>query len=252
MGNNYTKTFALAGAAGLLAYFVYYLLQEDDDDRDEDDDMYKKGYDLSGTMAANTVVESMSRADVLDLLAKIAASQEKAKSVLKTLVTRIIDNDFTESMEEIYKNILPDVPVDPLKAKGLSLFDLDYLVERHQNDMAVREHIMKMIHMPPTEEEGEQVDINPDKIVQVYEFMLEELQSLQSNENPLASQPDVNANAASLTVQAIVAAKVQTKFGYTSVQIDRAITKHQAELGMNTKFSRLAMQIQSEMTEITG
>ncbi|KAK1932910.1 hypothetical protein X943_001352 [Babesia divergens] len=250
MAINYPKTLAITGAVGLVAYFIYYLLQ--DDDKDEEYDIYKKDYDLPGSMAANTAVEKMSRNDVLDLLAKIAASQEKAKTLLAKLVKSIISNNFADSMEDIYNRIVKDVPVDPLKARGLTLFDLDYLVERYQSDMAVREHIMKMIHIPPAESEGDDVDIGPDEIVIVYEFMLDELQRLQAAEKPLAAQPNVNANAASLTVQAIVAAKVQNKFGYTSVQIDRAITKNQAELGMNTRFARLAMQIQSEMTEITG
>ncbi|GFE53386.1 apicomplexa specific secreted signal peptide [Babesia ovis] len=250
MGYNYTKALVLTGAAAAAAWFVYYLLQ--DDGQEDEYDLYKKDYSTSDTTSASSVVEKMTRNDVLDLLAKIAASQEKAKTLLQKLVKEIIGNGFNESMEDLYNRVVKDVPVDPLKARGLTLFDLDYLVERYQNDPAVRAHIMTMINLPMAEEQDDERDIAPDEIVSVYEFMLKELQELQNNQQPLTSQPNLNTNAASIAVQAIIAAKVQNKFGYTSVQIDRAITKHQGELGMNTKFARFAMQIQSEMTEITG
>ncbi|GIX61532.1 uncharacterized protein BcabD6B2_09670 [Babesia caballi] len=250
MNFKYTKALAMTGAAAAVAWIVYYLMQ--DDDQEDESDLYKKDYLASDAASSNSVVEKMTRTDVLELLAKIAASQEKAKALLKDLVREIMSNDFSETMEELYQRIVKDVPVDPLKAKGLNLFDLDYLVERYQNDPAVRTHIMQMINVPASDNKEDDVDIAPDDIVAVYEFMLGELQNLQATQPPLTAQPQVNTNAASLAVQAIIAAKVQSRFGYTSVQIDRAITKNQGELGMNTKFARLAMQIQSEMTELAG
>ncbi|ORM40087.1 uncharacterized protein BXIN_1321 [Babesia sp. Xinjiang] len=250
MGYNYTKAMVMTGAAVAVAWLVYYLVK--DEEPEDDCDLYKKEYGAGVMNSASSIVEKLSRADVLDLLAKIAVSQEKAKTLIKTLVKELIENDFKETMEELYQRIVNEVPIDPLKTKGLTLFDLDYLVERYQNDPAVRAHIMRMINLPQGDVEEDETDIPADDVVAVYEFMLAELQNLQTTQQPLTAQPELNTNAASLTVQAIIAAKVQDKFGYTSIQIDRAITNHQGELGMNTKFARLAMQIQSEMTEITG
>nr|BAN65847.1 conserved hypothetical protein [Babesia bovis] len=250
MGYNYTKALAMTGAAAAAAWLVYYFLK--DDNQEDENDLFKKEYDPSDMAAASKVVEKMTKTDVIDLLAKIAANQDKAKSLLQTLVSEIMGSDFKDTMLDVYHRVVKDVPNDPLKARGLTLFDLDYLVERYQNDPTVRSHIMAMINLPTGETPEDEHDIVPDEIVNVYKFMLKELQDIQTTQQPLTMQPNLNSNAASIAVQAIIAAKVQKKFGYTSMQIDRAITRHQAELGMNTKFARFAMQIQTEMTEITG
>ncbi|CDR96785.1 hypothetical protein, conserved [Babesia bigemina] len=265
MAFNYTKALVVSGkrnllrphctstlgAAAALAYVVYYFIKEANDEEEEEGDLYKgESRTILSKPSAN--LEGMTRMDVLNLLKKIMQSQEKAKTMLRSLVQEIIDNDFSETVDGLYRRIVNDVPVDPLKSKGLTLLDLDYLVERYQGDYEIRTQIIEMISQPAAEQEEDDVDIPSEVVISIYEYMLAELQGLQTRQQPMTTLPDLNVSAASLAVQAIIAAKVQKKFGYTPVQVDRSVTRNQAELGMSNKFARLAIQIQSEMTDLTG
>lgn len=249
---SWLKTFAATGVVAAAACLVYYAFKDDEDvaDQGEEEDLYKKE-DGSHSGLSSSKVDRMTRQDCLELLSKIIISQEQTKKLMSGLVSGLLDGTCEETLEAVYELTKPDLPPDPLEAKGLSLFDLDYLVDRFQNDSTVRETIMKIMNMPLTDDLDD-VELSCDEILEIHEFMLSELETMVAYYRTMPDRELFDKKSLTVAMQALISAKVQRRYGISHGKIDRAVIRNHSELTMNNKFSRLTMQMQTQMAEITG
>lgn len=243
---NWTKTAIASGVVAAAAVLLYFVFRNDEEE--EEYDSYKQTFNSSA--ASTSRVEKMSRKECFDLLKKIAESQDETKKLMGTLVDEVLAGKLAAKMVEVYERALPAIPPDPLEARGMTLFDLDHLVDKYQNDPAIRDCILNIMNVVPQDEE--EVNVSIEQLIKVHEFMLNELGKLVSAYKKMPNKDELDKKALMLAVQALISARVQTKFGYSYLLIDKAIVKNHSELSMNTKFARLTMQMQSEMSEITG
>ncbi|KAK2194448.1 hypothetical protein BdWA1_001711 [Babesia duncani] len=252
MKSGIKKTLFYTGAAAAAGYLLYLLFKDDQDSEDEAD-LYQG--DLGGApRMSNKSATTMSRKECLDLLSKIVASQDKARELMNSLVESILASNFGESLWDLYSRVLPSVPLDPLEARGLTLFDLDFLVERYQNDPAVREYIVKIMNIPQVDPNTEpsEVQVTVQEVVAIHEYMLQQLQHYIQEFRAIPNHDELDKKVVTVTLQALISAKVQEQFKITHTALDRAIIHHHGELSMNQHFTRLTMHMQSEMAEVTG
>ncbi|XP_953306.1 uncharacterized protein TA10615 [Theileria annulata] len=244
---NWAKTAIASGVVAAAAVLLYYVFKNDDEE-EEEYDSYKQTFN-SSTMSTSRV-EKMTRKECFDLLKKIADSQDETKNLMATLVDDILNGRLPSKILDVYQRALPAIPNDPLESRGLTLFDLDHLVDKYQNDPSIRECILNIMNMAPTE--GDDENISLDELIKVHEYMLAELGKMVSSYRKMPNKDSLDKKALTVALQALISAKVQDKFGYSYSSIDRAVIKNHTDLSMNTKFARLTMQMQSEMSEITG
>ncbi|AFZ81527.1 hypothetical protein BEWA_009410 [Theileria equi strain WA] len=244
MSNNWSKIAVASGVAAATACLFYYIFKGDDEEGDEFES-YKHGYDSS-----TNKVDQMSRSAVLDLLNKISASQDATKNLMLSLIDDLLNDKCKDTLLDVYERALPLIPADPLETLGMTIFDLDHIVERYQHDPLVRESIIKIMNIPDSQDDN--VNISVEEILDVHEFMFTQLEALVKTYKNLPNKESLDKKCITVTLQSIVSAKVEKKFGYNTASIDKAVLKNHEELSMNTQFARLTMQMQSEMSEITG
>lgn len=192
----------------------------------------------------------MSKKECFELLKKIASTQDETKKLMVVLVDELLAKTLKLNMVDVYERCLPHIPVDPLESSGLTLFDLDHVVDKYQNDHSIRDCILSIMNVVPQDDDEASLPI--EELIKVHEFMLSELEALVSAYKKMPHRESMDKKALTLSLQAIISAKVQEKFGYNYSLVDKSVIKNHSELSMNTKFARLTMQMQSEMSEITG
>lgn len=235
---------AAGGAAGLAAV-VYYLLKEDPSGSPqllESTDQKKSG----------VAVEDISKEQVRKILQEIISSQDQVKGNLKGLTQELIKEKLT--FEETYKKVKEVEPEDPLEKHGLTMMDFDQLLERHQSDPTIREAITKIMGAPnPNTCEMEKVkSITVDKLIDVHNFMLTQLEKFNSDFQALPNKASYDMKTVTITAQAIVGSKIEQKFGITSDVIESAVLLHHGELAQHQRFAQINMSIQSTMAKLMG
>jgi len=232
---------ALGGGAAAVAAVLYYLSKTDYAEM-EQKDAKEKG---------RVNVEELAKSDVLEILRDIMKSQELMKAVMKDLTTDLIQNQL--SFEQTYEKIKKSQPDDPLERYGISMTDFDMLLEKHQLDPNVREAISRIMGAPSNVTLSQKVQTVPRKmIVQIHDFMLSELKKLVEEFQKHPDRLSLDARTLTMTAQAIIGAKVETKFGLNSDEIESAVLFNHNALSSDTDFARINVQMQATMSQLMG
>ncbi|UKJ89880.2 hypothetical protein MACJ_003134 [Theileria orientalis] len=244
---NWTKTVIASGLFAATAVFLYYLFKNDDEEPEEFDS-YKQSH--TPPALSTTRAEKISKKECIELLKKIADSQDETKALMATVVDELLSKKLKSSLIDVYQRCCASIPPDPLESEGLTLFDLDHVVDRYQNDPAIRDSIVKIMTIVPPED-GDPV-LSIEEIIRIHEFMLSELEGIVASYKSLPNRESLEKKVLTLAVQTLISSRVQQKFGYKYTLVDKSVIKNHSELSMNTRFARLNMQMQSEMSEMTG
>merc|ERR1719384_1702717 len=99
---------------------------------------------------------------------------------MKALTRELLEKP--QAFEQTYQRVRQVQPEDPLEKYGLSMMDFDQLLDTHQSDPSVRESIAKIMGAPNLDSCGSEKvqSINVKKIIDVHNFMLEQLEELNS------------------------------------------------------------------------
>mmetsp|Transcript_32188 Transcript_32188/g.85740 ORF Transcript_32188/g.85740 Transcript_32188/m.85740 type:complete len:246 (+) Transcript_32188:132-869(+) len=240
---SWQKTLLIVGGAAGAATILYYLLR---DEPESSSASHSEGAE------EKISVGEITKDQVLQILNEIYASQEKMKVRMKSLTTEIMAK--STSFDETYQKIKEVQPDDVLERYGLQMQEFDQLLSKHQSDLQVREGIMKIMGAPDGSLEPTK-DVTVKKVVDAHNFMLEELENVARHVNNAKAQSKATVydmKTVALTAQAIVAAKVEEKFGLTSEDMEGAVMKHQRTLATDKDFASINMKMQQVMGQLMG
>jgi len=233
---------AIAGGAAAAGAVLYYLVKNDYAEMEQNE---------SKKDNVRVNVGELTRNDVLEILRDIMKSQDLMKAVMKELTTELIQNQL--SFEQTYTKIKVSQPDDPLERYGISMTDFDMLLETHQQDHNVREAISRIMGAPSNVTLSPKVQTVPRKtIVQIHDFMLSELKKLVEEFQSHPDRLNLDARTLTMTAQAIIGAKVETKFGLNSDEIESAVLFNHNALQSDTEFTRINVQMQATMSQLMG
>ncbi|CEM32678.1 unnamed protein product [Vitrella brassicaformis CCMP3155] len=234
------------GAAAAVGGLVWYLLKDDKEEVAE-----KEAKDPEKKLTVDTATKGQ----VVEILNEILKSQEKMKGIMKELTTSMVKANV--AFEEAYQRVKNVQPSDPLERYGLSMTDFDQLLDRYQNDPAVRESIAQIMGAGgPAGTSGpisqKAHSLQKDVIIKVHQFMLQELRSIVEQFQKLGNKSSYDMRTVTIAAQALVGAKVEEKFNLTSEDIEGAVLLNHAQLAVDPEFGRINVQMQDTMTHLMG
>ncbi|PFH36997.1 hypothetical protein BESB_034550 [Besnoitia besnoiti] len=228
----------IAGGTAAAGACLYYLLREDGGEASEGDGEPKKINSGEAT-----------KEQVMTILKGILKSQEKTKALMKEFIKDMLNEDFT--FEEAYERVLQKHPEDPLEQYGLTMPDFDNLLDKYQHDPQIKDLIVRiMSSSAPSEPNPRGQTIDKAKVIQVHEYMKQELQKLVDHIQKSPSRSKLDVKNVTLTAQAYVGAKVQKKFGFTSEDVESAVIYNHKELAVDPDFVRVNIGIQTIMNQL--
>lgn len=233
------------GAAGLCA--VLYVLKQR---ASEGQDLPVEGVDKKKKAGAS--VEDITKDQVQSILQEIIETQGQIKVFTKQIIQDLIKSPL--NLEQTYKKVKAVMPADPLDKYGLSMMDFDQLLEKHQSDPNVREAIAKIMGAPdPASSASEKVAaIEVKKIIELHMFMLDELNALVQDYNALQNKEAYDMKAITVAAQATVNAKIESKYGITSEDIESAVLMYHTMLATDQEFAAINIKIQHTMGKLMG
>jgi len=232
----------VAGGAAASGALLYYLLRSDYAEAEPKESKRERG---------KVNVDDLTKNDVLEILTEVTKSQDALKSVIKDLTQELIKNQLT--LEQTYAKIKVSQPEDPLESYGISMNDFDVLLEKHQNDPTVIDAINRIMGSPSNMLLNQKVQgVNRKTIVQIHEFMLIELKKLVEDIQKNPDRLSLDARTLTMAAQVFIGARVETKFGLTSDEIESAVLYNHTGLANDPEFARLNVQMQATMSQLMG
>lgn len=229
-----------AGGAIVTSLVLYFFLKEDSEKESEAE---------GGSGDKKTVnIDEISKTQVIGILKEVLESQEKMKTIMASLTDEIKKtNKF--KLAEVYDRVVDIQPEDPLEKYGVTMHAFDMLLERYQSSKEVSDLIGKIMTAAPSSDRSKPTPTEKE-VVEVHEFMLQEVQQLVEEKNKLPSDKKYDSRSLTIAAQAIVGAQVELKFNLTSDQIEAAVVAHGSTLSENPKFTRINQEMHLLMNQL--
>jgi len=201
--------------------------------------------------------EEFSKEGVKRILAEIMASQEELETFKIELAKDLRNQKHT--FEETYRKVarVQLIVGDPLDRHGLTMEDLEALLDRYQGDLEVRAAVGQImgarvfgnfIRASPRRVEP----ISIKQIVAAHSFMLKSISCIVDHIDALSNQDAFDVKIATIATQALVSCEVEEKFGVTSEELSAAVLHHQSDLMKNQTFDSLNKKMLLKMDRLMG
>jgi len=156
-------------------------------------------------------------------------------------------------LEETYARIKVSQPEDALENYGISMEEFDVLLGKYQNDPSVIDAIRRIMGPSSNMLLNPKIQgVNRKTIVQIHEFMLAELKKLVEDIQKNPDRLSLDARTLTMATQVLIGARVETKFGLSSDEIESVVVFHQAGLANDPEFARINVQMQATMSQLMG
>ncbi|EER15393.1 conserved hypothetical protein [Perkinsus marinus ATCC 50983] len=252
-----TKVFIGAGVAAVAGVGLYYLFREEGGQ--ESTTPPHKATTTSTTSKSTKVdIDKISKAQVLEIMKAILASQDEMKQTMKVLTRDLADaqakgDDEAMQFQNVYNKVQAVQPKDPLETYGLSMMEFDQLLDREQNDPQIRECIVEIMggKIP---EGGPQPtkQLSVKQIISIHEFMLQQLDRIvtEFSAMPESVRAKFDMKTVTIAAQAIVGSAVENKFSVSSDDIESAVMLNHAQLSVSQQFANINIKMQETMTKL--
>lgn len=243
------KVLIAAGGTAAAAAVVYFLMKDGN----------KKTGEAGGTRSVGDIgltkpkAEEITKAQVQEILKEIIKSQDRMKVYLKELTQELMTRPMP--FEEVYDRVHQVQPEDPLERIGLSMTDFDMLLDKHQTDPVIREAIGRIMSVPQvTGSASDRVQaISVRQVLEIHAFLLAELQVLVKEYAERAGGGNTfDMKSVTIAAQAIVASKIEEKYGFTSEDLENAVYTYHSKLATDQEFAQLNVKIQEAMGQLMG
>merc|ERR1719150_2736683 len=153
------------------------------------------------------------------------------KEVTKELLAK------PHNFEETYAKIKDVHNDEVLEQHGLSMQSFDLLLQKHQNEPEIQRGIMRIMGMaePGTVKANKSMTVAD--VISAHKVMLEELLKVQQE---VSKKEGLDMKNVSFTAQAIISAKLESKLGYTSEDMEQAVAELQDKLATNQEFTSVS------------
>jgi len=240
-----SKLLLAAGSAAGVAAVIYCVLKEEVP--------ASSGKATTSSNESHPIkAASMSKKQLLAVLRDITSSQDAMRVQMKTL-TKELQGKST-SFDETYKRVKAVQPDDPLERHGLTMNDLDALIQKHQNDPEVMKGVQAImgdpsVHAQPAANPGKSADVKT--LIGVHKSMLQELEKVTSMVlGDSSKKGKYDMKTVTLAAQAVIGAKLEESWGLTSEDIERAVIAKHEELAVNEEFAAVNKSVQTCMQKL--
>jgi hypothetical protein len=238
---------AAAGATGVAA-LLYFLLQEDEEDANAEATEAQSGVSLAGS-APGGKSSGLGKEELIEILKEMVESQQGTTFRLKSVSKEMSEGEDLD-FDKVYEMVKVADSVDPLQARGLTMNDLEEPLQRSQNDPQVMQAMQALMTggqetMPAPG--GAAKDISVEKITEINNFLLEELDNFMKRHAALPDKSKYAMKTVMIMVQATLDSKVMKKFGYEASDIQAATVASQHLLAKNEAFLQSHMSMQHKM-----
>lgn len=223
----------------------------DNDDKDE----FNAPFHASSLSDSHTKPkinqEDMTEKDVVSMLKKICAIQEKTKLFLEKLVEEIAEKSL--SLEQIYNQIKAETPEDPLVADGISMETFDYLLAKFESSDDVKSLIDCIMGNAVLDDLTPAAkSLAPEKLVDIHRFMSAKLRTVVEDSKKLVeANPQLyESRYLTMTGQALVGAYVFLEFQFHPQEIEAALLLNYASLQYSPDFLKVSSQIHAMLGEL--
>jgi len=227
---------AVAGGTAAAAAVLYYLLAEED-----------KAAPSGGAATPKGAVKpfhQMTKQDTVEILDEIVVSQKGMSALMKDVVQVILSETLT--FQQVYERVKAKQPQDPLERRQLSIQEFDQLLDKHQGHEEVKEKIGQIMSAGSVTGEAptSAKPVPLGEIVTVHEYMQTELQKLVDEYKTWSGREGYDKKTLTISAQALVAARVQKNFDYTSEQIEAGVVANHSQLSHDQQFAKLNLNMQ--------
>lgn len=196
-------------------------------------------------------LKQITKEKTLEILQDIIKSQEQMKTIMKHLTKELIKNRY--NFEKTYERVTQLQPEDPLDRYGISMADLDLLLDKYQPDPKIQAAISRIMGASNIANFPSKVpNVSKATVVKVHEYMLDELKKLVAEFNALPNRFAYEIKTVTIAAQALVGARVEEEFQLTSDDIESAVIMHHQELAADGEFARINVLMQSTMAQLIG
>jgi len=203
-------------------------------------------------VVTKTKIEGITKEQVQKILEEIIKSQDQMKGHMKVFTKELLSKELT--FEQTYQRVREVQPTDPLEKYGLSMYDFDQLLDKHQQDPIIREAISTIMGAPnASSTASEKVQsLSVKQIIDVHKFMLQELKTLAQDFQKMPNKGNYDMKTVTIAAQAIVGARIEKKFDMTSEDIESAVLMYHTVLATDKDFASINIQIQQTMSKLMG
>jgi hypothetical protein len=125
------------------------------------------------------------------------------------------------------------------------------MLDKYQNDEEIKKVVTGMMKQGSVKPSVSNPAPIAD-IIQVHEFMVKELQQIVEEYEKLENKDSYAKKTLTIAAQAIVAARVQKTYNYTSEQIEACVVANHNKLSEDSKFTSLSVKMQQAMGQLIG
>lgn len=235
---DWKKLLLMTGGAAGAAALIYCVLREEAEAKE----LPVKSEERENRAATIT------KEEVLEILEDWLASIDKMKVHMKDITKKLRANSL--SLDQSYRLVTAVEPQDTIEKYNLSREDFDKILNRYKDDPQVK-HIVTKIMSPDMKPSAEESKITVNMLIEVHAFMLQELENLLKDIDSSTKKEAYTGKSMTLTAQAIVSAKVESKFRVTAEETERAMIRHHAALATNQEFGSISVKMQACMARIS-
>lgn len=249
---SYWHYIALAGVAGLAVSAGYWFYKRRSGSNDSS--IFSRKVQAAQRTSVN--IDTITVEKLAEILDAVAAMQVKMKAVMDSASKTIREKAL--GFEESYEVVAKMIPEDPLSRYGLSTGEFDRLLEREQHNALVRDKMSAVVAADITNAATSSggPELSTMELIAIHEYMLQELDGLLKEYSSVCAkrkqsrQEALVVNIVAITMQVIVASKVETKFQRSPMEIESAVTRNFAALSSDSHFNTINYRIQRIMADI--
>jgi len=199
---------------------------------------------------SRSAAAEITKEQVNEILQEIIANEDDFKVPRRAIIEELIKEPL--ALEQVYKRVQTVMPNDPLDRYGLSMMDFDQLLQKHQSDEHVKRALNKLMGAPDAgSSASEKVQgITVSKIIELHNFMLAEMDKLAQEFQDLQNKDPYQSKVVTVAVQLIVNAKIESKFGITSEDVESAVLMYHTMLATDQEFAAINIKIQHTMGKL--
>lgn len=191
-------------------------------------------------------VETATLAQVVSLLEDMIKNQEELKLVVEKITEEFLKAGKPVTFATAMKRIKESAPKDPLEARGISLSELDRMLEKYQTAPQVRDAVAKMMASEPT---GTTSEMTHDQIIEVHVRMAQELREIVA-EVRKSNIAKMEPKMVTVAAQLLVSVQVQKELKFTPQDVEVAVAQNHRQLAASEKFANVNREIQDLLARL--
>ncbi|OLP85287.1 hypothetical protein AK812_SmicGene33717 [Symbiodinium microadriaticum] len=159
------------------------------------------------------------------------------------------------SITEAFRRIKEmQLPIDPLEELNLSEQAFQKLLTEYEQDQEVSAKAQLLLHPEPKGDVAKARSIGIEKIVEIHQFMVVEMQKVLTEFLALEQETrrSFSNKACETTAELLVSVAVEQQLGVHCEDVEQAVMQHEEVLANHPEFERCTEQLANMMQHLTG